>query len=402
MGPTIEHCFLGDDAPVPDETTIVDLAVDGTLPAALSGQYVRIGPNPIERKGRLGPRPADGMVHGIVLHAGRASAYRNRWVKTVATSRRLGTEPVPGPRAASNDAATNDVMAFGGRLYALDDGALAYELDRQLETVRRVDLAGGGRGVGGHPKIDPATGELHLLSAPGGPSCQHHVISAGAHTRRSRSVDAPVGAVNDLAITEDHVVLVGDGVIGLTDRAAGARVVWCPVDVTAADRVVNAHDDGAAVVLEVTGRCLRRVVGDAAPRGVREHLLDRHRHVFGRIDARRVGLDHRSLYGLCSRGGRSPGEGTHLVKHDLASGDRSSQRFGPELRPGPFVLVNDPARAPQEDGGWLLVLVSHGGSQRSSLVVLDAADVAGPPLATVHIPRRVPTGRAATWLPPIA
>ena len=36
---------------------------------------------------------------------------------------------------------------------------------------------------------------------------------------------------------------------------------------------------------------------------------------------------------------------------------------------------------------------------RSDLVVLDATDVARGPVATVHLPARVPYGFHATWVP---
>jgi len=36
------------EAPVADETTITNLRVSGKLPAALSGQYMQIGPNRID------------------------------------------------------------------------------------------------------------------------------------------------------------------------------------------------------------------------------------------------------------------------------------------------------------------------------------------------------------------
>jgi carotenoid cleavage dioxygenase len=43
-----DHPFLsGIHRPMTAEHTITDLAVDGTIPAALDGCYLRIGPNPI-------------------------------------------------------------------------------------------------------------------------------------------------------------------------------------------------------------------------------------------------------------------------------------------------------------------------------------------------------------------
>jgi hypothetical protein len=45
------------------------------------------------------------MVHAVKLHGGRAVSYWNRWVLTDSTAKRLGTEPVPGPRYTGLDTA---------------------------------------------------------------------------------------------------------------------------------------------------------------------------------------------------------------------------------------------------------------------------------------------------------
>ena len=78
--PFRKHMFLtGVHAPMLEELTLDDLKVTGEIPAALSGKYARIGPNPFN------PDPrghhwfvGDGMVHGIRLSNGRAEWYHNR------------------------------------------------------------------------------------------------------------------------------------------------------------------------------------------------------------------------------------------------------------------------------------------------------------------------------------
>ena len=83
---------------MPDERTITDLQVTGSIPAQLDGRYIRIGPNPVSP-----PNPAayhwftgDGMVHGVRLKDGKALWYRNRWVRSTAVSEALGETPAPG------------------------------------------------------------------------------------------------------------------------------------------------------------------------------------------------------------------------------------------------------------------------------------------------------------------
>ena len=55
---------------------------------------------------------------------------------------------------------------------------------------------------------------------------------------------------------------------------------------------------------------------------------------------------------------------------------------------------------PAEHGeGWLLTYVHDEAEDRSDLVVLDAGNVAAAPVATVHLPQRVPAGFHGNWLP---
>ncbi|MFD9123396.1 carotenoid oxygenase family protein [Kitasatospora sp. NPDC059571] len=71
----------GNYAPVTEELTAHDLPVTGSVPAALSGWYLRNGPNPADAAS--GHRFfGDGLIHGVRLDAGRAVSYRNRWVRT--------------------------------------------------------------------------------------------------------------------------------------------------------------------------------------------------------------------------------------------------------------------------------------------------------------------------------
>src|SRR3546814_2938062 len=84
-----------------EELTLESLAVDGAIPAALSGRYLRNGPNPA-----LPPDPASyhwftgaGMVHGLRIEGGKALWYRNRWVRGAEACAKLGEPIPPGPRA---------------------------------------------------------------------------------------------------------------------------------------------------------------------------------------------------------------------------------------------------------------------------------------------------------------
>ncbi len=399
MARTPEHLRpSGNHVPVADETTISELVVQGTVPRRLSGQYARIGPNSIGQLAPPGARTApDAMVHAVALQSGCAAVYRSRWIATDAASSRLGQQPVPGPRSTTHDAAVSNLLVFGGRILALADGDLAYELTNTLDTVRRVDLAGHARGVGAYPKSDPATGALHLISAPGERAPIHHVISPGGLTRTSRAItDAPAD-IHDIAITPDRLVMLGEGVTGVTVRAHHQPITWMPTATTPRDRVINAYDDGDAVVVDVAGSTLQRWTLDPSKRHVDHAVIDDAAPGFARINDESRGARHRYVY-AAGGGPTVPYATTAVHKHDLRRRTRERHDFGAGRNPGEFLFVRDPARSVDEDGGWLIGLLHDINTSRTDLIVLDAADVPGPPLAAVHIPRRVPYGGRGIWI----
>lgn len=114
--PKTDHPFLsGIHEPMTEEKTLTDLAVTGTIPAALDGRYLRIGPNP------AAPDPAgyhwftgDGMVHGIALKDGKALWYRNRWIGSKRASAALGRPAAPGPRHGTFDTVNTNVVGIAG------------------------------------------------------------------------------------------------------------------------------------------------------------------------------------------------------------------------------------------------------------------------------------------------
>jgi carotenoid cleavage dioxygenase len=61
-----------------------------------------------------------------------------------------------------------------------------------------------------------------------------------------------------------------------------------------------------------------------------------------------------------------------------------------------FVPRHDGA---EEADGWLMGYRYDKTADTSDLVILDATDVDGTPVAEVHLPRRVPFGFHGNWLP---
>ena len=77
--------------------------------------------------------------------------------------------------------------------------------------------------------------------------------------------------------------------------------------------------------------------------------------------------------------------GTTLV-HDVGHGRLAGE--------GVFVPAG-----PGEDEGWVLSVIYDRATDRSDVVVIDATDFAAAPVATVHLPVRVPFGFHGNWIP---
>ena len=211
--------YLQDNfAPVREEQTVTDLPVTGTIPEHLDGRYLRIGPNPLGNPGErhhwfLG----DGMVHGVRVVDGKATWYRNRYVRSNAVARKLG-EPQPRKDWPVGDFAANThVLAHAGQTLALvEAGSPPYELTDELDTVGPTDFDGTLRmghlpaGYTAHPHEDPESGELHAVSYNWlrGNRVDYTVRGTDGHIRKT--VPVQVGGspmMHDFALTENYVVL---------------------------------------------------------------------------------------------------------------------------------------------------------------------------------------------------
>ncbi len=441
----------GNYGPVHKEETLTDLPVTGRIPESLTGRYLRNGPNPV-----LAPEPStyhwfagDGMVHGIRLDGGMARWYRNRWVRNGDVAKALGEEPRPGPIVEGFDFAANtNVIGHAGRTFAIvEAGSRPYELTDELETVGPTDF--GGTLPGGytaHPKRDPETGELHAVSYYFGWGNQVQYTVTGTDGRVRRVVDVPVGgmtSVHDMSLTTRYAVIYDlpvlfsmdalnegsrfpyrwsegyESRVGLLPLEGSADdVVWCDVDPCYVFHPMNAFDDGDDVVVDLVRHPKMfdtHLIGpDEGPPRLerwriqpRDHkvvteIVDDRPQEFPRVDERVVGRPHRFGYSvsLVDRGKQGLTFAPGLVKHDLGKGSREVREFG---NGGPGEPVFVPAHAGAgEDDGYVLSLVYDADRDASDLVVLSASDFTGDPVATVHLPVRVPYGFHGNWVPDAA
>jgi carotenoid cleavage dioxygenase len=432
-------------APLPAEVTATDLEVIGTLPDELEGRYLRNGPNPVAEQDPASYHwfVGDGMVHGVRLRGGRAEWYRARWVRGTRVTEALGEPPAPGERHAGMDNANTNVVAIGGRPHAIvEAGARPVELSDELDTVRHSDLGGTlPNGYTAHPKVDPATGQLHAIAYHWAlPHLQYVVIGPDGLVSKVEPIEVADGPmVHDCSITERWMVVydlpvtfnVDDAMSGarlpygwndahparvglLPLGGSGADVRWFDVAPCYVFHPLNAHDDGDRVGLDVVRYASmfdQRKLGpdDAAPMlwrwtidtvtgAVTEEQLSDQTFEFPRVDERLVGRPHRWGWGTeVAHAGRDNAFGGRLVRIDGKTGATELIDLGAGRLGGVWVMVPRHAAA-AEDDGWLVSLVYDTDADRSELVVLPAQDPADGPVARVLLPTRVPVGFHGNWV----
>src|SRR6185503_13156016 len=129
-----------------------------------------------------------GMIHGVDLHGGRARWYRNRWVRTSEVSAHLGETPVPREEGGWYEGNGNtNVFHHAGRIWAVTEGSLPFELTGELDTVAARNFGGPlPGGINAHPKFDPDTNEMHVLSYGfDAPFLRYHVVDTAGRLVRT-------------------------------------------------------------------------------------------------------------------------------------------------------------------------------------------------------------------------
>jgi carotenoid cleavage dioxygenase len=423
---------VGNYAPVTDELTEYALPIEGAIPPELDGWYLRNGPNP--RQATAHWFTGDGMIHGVRIEDGQAKWYRNRWVRTDSF---VEDFPLYGPDGSRNlraAKANTHVVNHAGRTLALVESSLPYEISNDLETIGAYDF--GGKlidSMTAHPKICPTTGELHFFGYGNifEPHVTYHRADANGELVISRPLDVKaLTMMHDFAVTAQHVIFMdlpivfnldvamkGEGDMPYRwDDAYGARlgvmrrddpfgeVRWFEIDPCYVFHVANAHDsvDGNSIVLQAirypelwrdnggfdADGVLWSWTIDLTAGTVSERQLDDRNIEFPRIDDRLAGLPARYSVSV----------GDHnWVRHDLPTGEAVEHDLGTG-GPGEAVFVPSGSGTADESNGYYLGYVYDPAREGSDLVILDASDFAGEPVATIHLPQRVPYGFHGNWI----
>lgn len=431
----------GNYAPIDDELDHFDLPVDGELPAALRGLYLRNGPNPPSGRS-LSWIFGDGMAHGLWLEDGRAVAYRNRWVATRYLADNGSYDDTADLTANLSNTA---YVHHAGKLLSLYEGGRPYQLDpATLGTVGDSDYSFDGKLLSpmtAHPKIDPTSGELCFIGyGPFEPYVHYHVVDAGGALVRTEPIDLPnPPMMHDFQLTERYVVFMDLPVLfdldqaaaggfpfawrpevgarlGVMPRAGGAGdITWVDIEPCYIFHTLNAFDDGDRLTLlasrhdhmwkdgpddQTSMPHLRRYEVDLAGGSVTETQLDDLRYEFPIVDPRRAGRASEVGFGLRFAANPDPtvlAPPAGVIRYDTERGTSSRYEYGDRYQPDEHVFVPDP-EADGEGDGFLLGYVYDRADDASFLSVVDARDVAAGPIARVTLPRRVPFGFHGAWV----
>jgi carotenoid cleavage dioxygenase-like enzyme len=193
-------------------------------------------------------------------------------------------------------------------------------------------------------------------------------------------------------------------------------VRWFEIEPCYVFHPVNAHEADGKIVLHVSrmseafgtsnddyaevGRLWKWTI-DLVAGTVTEESVDGRAGDFGRVDDRLVGLDARYGYlmSLAGEGNREePVYGSALFKYDLRDGTCIEHQLGDGVRGGEPVFAPSSPDA-GEDEGWVISLVHDELGGQSRLLIIDAQRFGSPPVAVVHLPRRVPYGAHGNWVP---
>ena len=140
---------------------------------------------------------------------------------------------------------------------------------------------------------------------------------------------------------------------------------------------------------------------------VREHEIDDLNTEFPRINPLRLGRNYRYTYNqyLPVTGGKGLSGRCQtfdaLVKYDVETGSYQRYDYGEGVygNESPFAPSTHARPEGPEDNGYLVTFSTDSNDWTSRALIFDAADITRGPICRIPIPRRIPLGFHANWIP---
>jgi carotenoid cleavage dioxygenase-like enzyme len=362
-----------------------------------------------------------------------------------------GLDKIRAPKLVAN----TNVIAHSGKVLALVESGPPTEITLpDLKTIGPYDFCGKLiSAMTAHPKEDFATGELFFFGYSAlAPTLVYYVVSpdGDVKTREEIGLWNPV-MIHDFQITKNYAIFLeapavfdisrflrGEPIlrfdgdlparIGVMPRyGPSSAIQWFEVPTCYVFHFLNGFEKDGKVVIEAcrmenldlfaleTGTSedttpkLFRWELDLASGTISGDYLDDRAADFPRIDPRLVGSRNRYGYFVATESAdQNLLNFDVLRKYDLETGRVETHKFGPGRATGEAVFVPKPTAdvsmasgepSDAEDEGWLISFVYDAGRDTSELVILDAQNFEGEPVAVIEMPRRIPFGFHGNWIP---
>lgn len=455
----INPYLAGNFAPIRSEDDF-DLKVTGEIPKDLRGTLFRTGPNP-----QFEPRDpgyhwfsGDGMLHAFRVADGKVS-YRNRYVRTPKWEMEnqhgrslfgsLGNPMTTDPVAQGCDGgvANTNVLWHAGKLLALEEGHMPFEVDAGTLASKGYVEPYHGR-VTAHPKIDAKTGEMiwfgyGIGEMPLSAGVSYGVTDASGKVVRRDDFQAPYSAMmHDFLVTENYVLFPVMPLTGSLQRAMQGKPAYAwepdmPVHVGIMRRdadvstirwfnapagyvfhPMNAHEAEGKIIAEVfrydhaplfpladgsrgqrAAAILTRWTFDLSPGSdaIKEEVIDDLEGDFPRFDERLMGQSYRHGWYVGDTRDTKSVKFNAIAHLDLKTGKRQVYELQGADMTSEAVFTPRSTEAAEGDG-WLTAVIWRADENRSDFAVFDAQDVAKGPIGLAEVPRRVPFGFHGNWV----
>lgn len=343
--------------------------------------------------------------------------------------------------------ANTSVVYQGGKLLSLCEVGLPYSLDCQnLQTlgVENFGILSKDQPFTAHPRRDDRTGDLWCFGVKTGLQSTisiYRLTEQGELSTESEVKVAGFCFLHDFVITPNYRVFVQNPfkfksipfLFGLATAGACLELdPHKPSQILLVDRLgnlqtldtescfifhhCNAYEDGDEIILDSVcypdylkadpNSSFRDVDFSKLPIGqlyrftinpklgtVTRRLIMARSCEFPVIAPHYVGQKHRYAYLATVAKESVPAPFQAIVKVDVETGKHEIHNFAPHGFVGePIFVPRDRHADIAEDDGWILTLVFDGKHNRSDLVVLDAQNISGKPVATLHLKHHVPYG----------
>lgn len=229
------------------DAELFDCEVEGTIPAGLGGAFYRVGGEWLypPRNPDDSPFAADGIASMFRISGGSCD-FAARFVRTPRyLANRKARQQLYGyyrnpftddPRVQGQSAtvANTNIIMHGGRLMALKEDSVPFELDPvTLKTRGAYDFGGAYKAptFTAHPKVDGRTGEMVTYGYEAEGLATNaiwiYTMDRSGKVTSERKIRAPyLSMVHDIAISQNYILIPVYGMTASMERLRDGKIHW--------------------------------------------------------------------------------------------------------------------------------------------------------------------------------